>query len=315
MRYDPDYSADIAVVTVNYNSACHTIRCVKSVLSYCFEELKIQVVVIDNGSDDLDFLRLHEISENSRVIMHRSPQNLGFAAANMLALQLVSPKYIFFLNNDCVLKNNVFEFFFKFMEERPACAMCCGLLVDSNDNPTKSWDYLPDVLPKLIGKAAYRITRFGDFKDPKVFSTEAQRVEVIGGCQMFIRSEHFNELGGFDCNFFLYSEEEDLAFRVKQAELEAWIVPEARVFHLGGGSTQRTIEIRREFLISFFYFYRKNYGLWSEAIVRLVYVLRYGARMFSDRDALCLAWFILKGPHLGNSLKHKQKIKYLRRTA
>lgn len=309
-RSENRLKCDVAVVTVNFNSSSHTIACVQSVLGAAGTRFDTRVVVIDNNSEDDDFGQLTALSDDPRIVLHRSPQNIGFASANMLALQFVLPQYVFFLNNDCTLQNDVLSILLNFMQRHSACSMCCGLLIDADGHPVKSWDYFPDVLPKIFGRALYRLTRFGRYRNPKVPPSEPQKVEVISGSQMFIRMRAFSDLGGFDTNFFLYCEEEDLAARIARAHGEVWLVPEARVHHIGGASTVRSLEIRREFLISLLYFYRKNYGFVASISIRIIYFLRYARRVFHDAEAGRLSVFLLAGPQLHHSMRHSQKINW-----
>lgn len=307
-RLDAREKCDVAVITVNFNSSSHTIKCVQSVLDAAGTRQDMRIVVIDNNSSVDDFDRLQILKQDPRVMLHRSPQNIGFASANMLALHFVLPEFCFFLNNDCTLKGDVVSILLGFMREQQGCSMCCGLLVDENGVSVKSWDYFPDVLPKIFGRAIYRLTRFGRYRDPKIAPDRPQRVEVISGSQMFIRMSVFSDLGGFDTNFFLYCEEEDLAARIAHANGQVWLVPKARVHHVGGASTSRSLDIRREFLISLVYFYRKNYGLLTSLLIRIIYFFRYAKRIFYDKEAGHLSLFLLKGPQLHHSMRHSQKI-------
>jgi GT2 family glycosyltransferase len=308
VQLDARQKCDVAVITVNFNSSSHTIACVESIQAFTNTRLDVKIVVIDNNSSDDDFEQLKSLRNAPRVMLHRSPQNIGFASANMLALQFVLPEYVFFLNNDCTLKNDAASILVSFMQKHAACSMCCGLLTDEHGYPVKSWDYFPDVLPKIFGKALYRLTRLGHYRNPKVAPCGPQKVEVISGSQMFIRMSVFSDIGGFDTNFFLYCEEEDLAARIARRKGEVWIVPEARVHHIGGASTRRSLEIRREFLISLLYFYRKNYGFLASLSIRIIYFLRYAKKAFHDSEAIWLSIFLLIGPQLHHSMRHSQKI-------
>ena len=96
------------------------------------------------------------------------------------------------------------------------------------------------------------------------------QVDVVSGSQMFIRAEHFFKIGGLDTIFFLYCEEEDLALRFSNANYKTYLVPQAHNYHLGSASTEKNLAIKKEFYISFLYFYRKHYGVLSTVMIRII---------------------------------------------
>ncbi len=75
---------------------------------------------------------------------------------------------------------------------------------------------------------------------------------------MFFRRSVFADAGGLDTNYFLYCEEEDICLRLKNRGHTIFYVPSAVISHLGGGSTERDINIEKEFYISLFYFLNKK---------------------------------------------------------
>jgi len=296
---------DVAVVLVNYNSAKHTISCVESILAMSRNDFDFKVIIIDNCSD-LDEFEPVLALESNKVSVFRSVRNVGFASANMLGVQACSASYYFFLNNDCIFINDVIGCLRAFMERQPGVGICSGITCSTNGEPQKSWDYLPAIWEKLLGKGFHRLSHFPHYRNPKEPVIRPIRVEVLSGSQMFIRAEMFYRAGGFDTNFFLYCEEEDIAFSMRNIGAELWLVPDAAVIHYGGGSTIRSINIRKEFLISLVYLYRKHYGVSASLLIRLIYFLRYIKRAFTDIDSLSLAFFLLRGPHLCESFRHRQ---------
>jgi len=133
-------------------------------------------------------------------------------------------------------------------------------------------------------------------------------VEVVSGCHLFIRQEVFDAIGGFDINFFLYCEEEDLAFRVHYSGYEVFVVPQAKNRHIGGASTSKNIDISKEFVISFLYLYRKHYGFLKTLFLQIFLLLRYLKKSTKNRANLQVVSLLLRGAHLKYSLRHKQAI-------
>ena len=125
---------------------------------------------------------------------------------------------------------------------------------------------------------------------------------------MFVRSEIFDDIGGFDTTFFLYCEEEDIALRIANAGYFTYLVPKARNIHIGGGSTAPSMAIRKEFYISFMYLYRKHFGLIKQQSLKLILTLRLLKKSLTSLDNFKLCLFVASGADQKHSLKHKQKI-------
>ena len=133
-------------------------------------------------------------------------------------------------------------------------------------------------------------------------------VDVVSGSQMFVRAEYFFEIGGLDTIFFLYCEEEDLALRFKKAGYKTFLVPQAKNYHFGSASTKKSLEIKKEFYISFLYFYRKHYGFIKYSMLKILFTLKLLKKSLKDKNNFKLAVFVATGAHLKHSLRHAQKI-------
>ena len=91
--------------------------------------------------------------------------------------------------------------------------------------------------------------------------------DVLPGTAFMIRKDLFNGLGGFDENFFLYFEESDLFKRVKEEGYKLYILPKARLTHFWAVSTPPSDKIRKIFRESRFYYFKKNFGIFSALLV------------------------------------------------
>lgn len=306
---------DVAVVVINYNSSAHTIQCLNSICENTRPGVTYQIIVVDNASVEDDYRKLHKAigaMEKHRVItLARSRINLGFSGGNMLGVQLASAHYYFFLNNDCVLKNDCISILYQFCEENPFAALCSPQLIGVDGAPESCVGYFPTLSTKLFGNAVRKLSRkASDFNKRSVY-TSPVKVDVVSGSQMFVRASAFDEIGGFDIAFFLYSEEEDLSLRLHKRGYDAYLVPAARNLHWGGGSTVRSYDIEKEFYISFLYFYNKHYGFLKTRILSLVFFLRLMRKGFSHPNNFKLAVFVLSGASLKHSMRYKQQIQSL----
>ena len=311
-QINPDTEYDIAVILINYNSSDFTIDCILSILQQSKSDLSYGVVVIDNASEKEDYRNLHDglsqFDEQLRLHLFRSKINTGFSTGNMMGIQLISAKYYFFLNNDCRLQNDCLNILFDFCEKNTETALCSPQLYKENGDHQPCFDYFPYLVTKILGLGILKLSYGKRFIKRKGIYDHPVRVDIVSGSQMFIRSDIFNEIGGFDTTFFLYCEEEDLALRVSRKGYSTYLVPEAKNIHKGGGSTVPSMDIRKEFYISFLYFYRKNFGFIKQQALKFILTLRLLRKSFTSLENFKLCIFVASGAHFKHSLKHKQQI-------
>ncbi len=311
-QLNPDTVYDVAVILINYNSSNYTIECITSILQQTNSELTYGVVVVDNASETGDYRNLVEnlsqFSDKLPVHLFRSRINTGFATGNMLGVQFISAKYYFFLNNDCRLQNDCLDILYKFCENNTDTALCSPQLYNEHGDHHPCFDYFPVILTKIFGLGILRLSYGKRYIKRKAIYTQPVQVDVVSGSQMFIRASAFNQLGGFDTTFFLYCEEEDIALRLAQGGYKTYLVPEARNIHKGGASTVASLDIRKEFYISFLYFYRKHYGFLRQQLLKLILTLRLLRKSLFKPDNFRLTLFVAAGAHSKHSLKHKQEI-------
>ena len=309
---NPSSVYDVAVILINYNSSSYTIECIASIIQQTGDDLSYGIIIIDNASETDDYRNLTDnISQFDSEVplqLFRSRINTGFSTGNMLGVQFISARYYFFLNNDCRLQNDCLGILYNFCEQNPNTALCSPQLYNEKGEHHPCFDYFPFILTKIFGLGILRITYGARYIKRKGIYKEPVRVDVVSGSQMFIRAEAFNDIGGFDTTFFLYCEEEDIALRLARKGYTAYLVPDARNTHKGGASTTPSFNIRKEFYISFLYFYRKHFGFVRQQLLKLILTIRLLRKSLTSMENLKLAWFIASGAHSKDSLKHKQKI-------
>ena len=303
---------DVAIILINYNSSDYTIKCINSIKSTSCNDLTYKIVVIDNASETDDFRKLADhVSANNNensIQLYRSKINLGFSAGNMMGVQNIDADYYFLLNNDCILQNDCIGILHRFCEHNEQVALCSPQLLDSNDTPIPCINYFPTLKTKIFGSGILSLSHNIKHIRRKEKYVNPVQVDVVSGSQMFVRADHFFEIGGLDTIFFLFCEEEDLALRFNKAGYKTYLVPQARNYHLGSGSTIKSLAIKKEFYISFLYFYRKHYGVINTFLIKVILSLRLIRKSLKDKDNLKLAIFVMSGAHFRHSLRHIQKM-------
>ncbi|MCL4459989.1 MAG: glycosyltransferase family 2 protein [Chloroflexi bacterium] len=272
---------DLAIIIVNYN-VCDLLRdCLKTVFS-SEGGFSYEVFVVDNASKDGSVTMVSREFPQARLI--ESPFNGGYAYANNLALRVILdgypslpavddetssalPRYILLLNPDTALSLYVLRDMIQFMDSHPDAGAAGPQLIRPDGSldlacrrsfPTPAVSFyrmlgLSKLFPRSRRFARYNLT----YLDPD----DVAEVDSVVGAFMIIRSSMWRQVGLLDESFFMYGEDLDLAYRIKQRGWKVLYNGKVKVLHYKGESSRQdswrpVIEFYRAMLI----FYRKHYA-------------------------------------------------------
>jgi GT2 family glycosyltransferase len=249
---------DVSIIIVNYNTKTFLKQCLESIFAKT-KDITFEIIVVDNNSTDGSQQMLKD--EFPNIILIESSENLGFGRANNLGAKSATGKYLIFLNSDTILLNNAIKIFFDFMNNYPEVGICGGNLYDENKKPAHSYSRLPGIIQEL--KRLLLISNINYFNNTR----KPKKVGYITGADLMIKADIFNRLNGFDSDFFMYYEESELTYRVKQEGYKVYCVPQAEIVHLEKKSSSNN-EIRLEMIFkSCKIYYKKTHGsLYQTAI-------------------------------------------------
>lgn len=282
---------DVSIIIVNYNTLNLTKDTIDSVLEKT-KGISYEIILVDNASKD-GSIKFFEKNYKDKIIFIKNKENLGFGRANNKGIEIAKGKYIFLLNSDTLLINNAIKILFDFMEENKKCGICGGNLYSINFEPMHSFkNKLPDIQSEfheyinMFEKVKEKVLKKeNDFN----FSLLPKEVGYITGADMLIRKEILNEIKGFDEDFFMYSEEAELTYRVKNKGYKVYSVPDAKIIHLEGKSTKIKVKKIEMQLDGKYKYYQKTYG--KEACKKLYIISQIG---FFIRAILTLKFDYLK---------------------
>lgn len=302
----------VSVIIINFNSSGFTAACLKSLQAHTAAGLAYEIIVVDNNSDPEDYrLLVESCREAQEVKIIRSIINLGFSGGNMLGLQAARGQYLYFLNNDCEVLNDNLSLLYGFMKARPEVGICTGQMYDGNLDFHHSFGYFPTLSLRLLGPSLLRLFSPEKYPEKKIKYQQPLPVPSITGAAMFIDREKFAVIGGFDTTYFLYCEEEDVCWRMRQAGYEVFLVPAAGFKHHMGKSTTRNFAVELENYISLLYYHRKFNSYPAYLVLKLLYFFKNIKKVFRNRLYGKLAFYILAGAPMKYSLKHKQRLRFL----
>ena len=269
---------DVSVIIVNYNTLELTKNTINSVIEKT-EDINYEIILVDNASTD-GSIEYFEEKYRNKIIFLKNKENLGFGKANNRGIEIANGKYIFLLNSDTLLINNAIRIFYEYMENNLNVGVCGGNLYDLNLKPAHS--FLPE-LPYISLKTEIDIAlnfpkkiifRMKKIREDFNYLNIPKEVGYITGADMFIRKEVLEKSGNFDKDFFMYSEETELTYRIKKNNYKVMSVPEAKIIHLEGKSTKFKENKYHMFLESKYKYYYKTSSL--RDCKKLYYILQLG---------------------------------------
>ena len=302
---------DIAVILINYNSSEHSINCIRSIIEKSSKNLHYQIIITDNCSEKEDYLKLKSFCDEAtypNLELHRSTINSGFGGGNMFGVQFANAKYLAFVNNDTLLKNDCLSILKNTLENNPKIGIAGAQAYKENGDFMISLDHFASPAREIIGRSFLESINPKKYPKRKKKYTNPLQVNFVPGSFMFVRATDFDEVGGFDTNIFLYYEETDLCIRLAKKSKFAFLIPEAEFVHFHGASTGKSLAIKKELKISLLYIMRKHYGFFGHKIVMAFLIVKYFFSSILKPKNWTLFFLILTGAPLSKSLKTKQKI-------
>lgn len=208
--------------------------------SECIESIKkiptnhnYEIILVDNASTDDSKLKF-SCRDDIKYIYNTS--NLGFGQANNIGARYASGKYLFFLNSDTYIKENVLDKLYDYMEKKQEYAACGAQLLWPNGKLQRSVYQFPDITEML---KIYLSPSFS-YKDSNILISSIDSNHFICGAAIFIRTSIFKNIGGFYEKYFMYYEETDLFYNLKKKGYSFSMLNTVSIFHYNGGSQTGT---------------------------------------------------------------------------
>lgn len=232
----------LSVIIVNYNVKYFLEQCLLSVRK-AVEEIEAEVFVVDNNSVDGSCEMVQERFPEVQLIANK--ENSGFSVANNQAVKQSTGEYVLLLNPDTLVEADTFQKCLDFMDEHPDAG---GLGVKMVDGKGR---FLPESKRGLPNPAAafYKIfglsalfpgsKRFGRYHLGYLNNDEIHEIDVLSGAFMLMRKTVLNKVGLLDEAFFMYGEDIDLSWRIKQGGYKNYYFPETCIIHYKGESTKK----------------------------------------------------------------------------
>ncbi len=244
---------DVGVVVVAHNSLPWLERALESVRGH-------ETIVVDNGSTDgtADFVR--ERFPDVRLV---EQENRGMGGGNNVGMRLASGRYFLLLNSDAWILRDGVERLVEFADAHPEAAVVGPRLLNPDGSLQRSvrgfptlWRLATEYL--FLRKLAPRSRLLNSFYAGDFDHDELREADWLYGAVLLVRRDATDDVGLFDEDFFLFSEEVDWCYRFRQAGWQVLFYPGAEAVHVGGASHGG--RLYTENLRGHLRFFAKHYG-------------------------------------------------------
>jgi GT2 family glycosyltransferase len=278
----------VSVSIASFNTRALLRECLRSLEERRAEAgIEIEIIVVDNGSRDGSVEMVRE--EFPQVLVIEAGRNLGYGAANNLALREARGEFVWVLNSDTTIEPDTIAAMIRWMRERPECGAIGPRLI-LPDGSTQSTSCARDpslwavfceqtFLDKLLFGGRYS----GSYAPSNWSFDEPREAPQLCGASLFVRREAWLSAGGFDESYFMYMEDADLCVRLREAGWSLWYLPPARVRHHLGASSQAAWRERARMVFHYnlgrLIFFSRSRGRTVAHVLRLVLSLGALARL------------------------------------
>lgn len=257
-------SVDVSIIIVNYNTCRLTMDCLRSVYD-SVTDFSYEIILVDNNSHDESIEMISREFPNVNLIANED--NTGFARANNQGMEVASGRYVLLLNSDTVVRQDTLETMISFMDGRLdlGASGCKIILPDGSldkackrgfPTPAASFYYAFGFSKLFPDRPRFNGYQLG-YLDPD----QDYPVDCLVGAFMLLRRETIDQVGGLDEEFFMYGEDLDWCYRIKEAGWGIYYYPQTTIVHLKGGSARRRpFKIVYEFHRAMILFHRKHYS-------------------------------------------------------
>jgi len=270
----------LSVIILNYNVRYFLELCVLSVEN-ALQNIEAEIIVVDNNSQD-DSCEMMQ-SRFPKVKLIQNKENLGFPKGNNIGVSHAQGEYICILNPDTVVAEDTFEKVLAFSKNQKDIGIVGVKLIDGTGR------FLPEskrgiptpwvAFTKINGlyKIFPKSIHCNKYYAQHITENETGKVDILVGAFMVMKRELYDEVGGFDEDCFMYSDDIDLSYRILQKGKSNYYYHETTVIHYKGESTVKDGTYMKRFQDAMQFFYKKHF----KASVLFSAFMKVGIMFFS----------------------------------
>ena len=270
----------VSIIIVLWNNESVIRDCLKSVLDQRGESGEI--IVVDNNSSDRSAAIVEK--EFSGVKLIENESNKGFAAAANQGIRASQGDYLLLLNPDAVMSAGSLEKMFFFLKDHPDAGACGCRIEDESGKLMWSCFHFPSLSGEfweitLLSRLFPRSRLFGRYLMSYWDHNTSREVDWLTGACLMLRKEALDNAGLLDEEFFMYTEDVDLCYRLRNNRYRIYYLADTRIVHKQGNSAdQNYARMFAQRYKSRYLFFKKHYGLMRYALLKMIVLLGFAAR-------------------------------------
>jgi GT2 family glycosyltransferase len=280
---------DVSVIITNWNVGELLINCLRS-LGAGLGDIQSEIIVVDNASVDNSVELVRENFSSVKVIANS--ENIGFSRANNMGIKKSKGRYVLLLNPDTVVSSGTVEKLVRFMDSSPDAGLAgCKQIYASGELQTTCHRMITLKRECLVALGLSKIfTQIVDYGDLPMKATEPLQVDWVGGACLIVRRHLIERIGLFDEKIFMYGEDCDLCYRIKNLGYAVYYLPGLSIIHHRNQSAAKlsefysNIDHSRLYLqfVSRKYVIKKHYGNLQGNIYHVLIILAVVRKILQD---------------------------------
>ena len=263
---------DLTIIIVNWNTRDLLIDCLNSIQENLgtVPTPQTETFVVDNASSDGSAEAVR--SSFPRVHLIENRDNVGFSRANNQAAELAQGKYVLLLNPDTMLQPSAIKTMIAYLDSHDYVG-AVGPRIVNPDGTVQVSIYPQPTLLRETWRLFHldRIVPYGSYSTSILDSESPRVVDILMGVCIMLRREIVQNLGLFDEQFFVFSEDFDMCVRIRKAGWQIHWLPKAEITH---HESQSTKQIPDEMFLELYRnkvkFFRKHYGDFSATLYKVL---------------------------------------------
>lgn len=271
----------LSIIIVSYNTSEITINCLKSVFADKGLEFDLsktnpapktptEIILVDNNSTDSTLSEVKKLKYPAKVIANK--ENFGFGRGNNQGFKIAQGNYVLLLNTDTVILHSAVSQSLDWLSSHPESYGCTAQLLNTDKTIQASGGFFPnlgniftwclgiDDLP-LVNKIIKPLhPHTPAFYTHDNFYLQDHPQDWITGAYLLVRKNVLDQVGGFDPDYFMYSEELEMCYRIHQKNPQSrlWYLVGPQIIHLGGASSANKQKIFDREYQGILYFFKKH---------------------------------------------------------
>jgi len=248
---DSHDSHDVSVILIGLNARKFVVECIHSLVNAQWNSIRYELIYIDNGSSD-DSVAAVTDQFNEQVNLIANPTNIGFCPAANQGAEIAKGEYLYFINDDTLVKGAAIALTVDYMREHPNVGTVGSRLIFPDGGEQYSGRMFPNIYSSILGRRSW-LTKFLPNIKPvtdylcsdKLAKNEPFEVDWVSAAGQVVRATDFSKVGGYAEDYY-YWHEAVFCHRLKKINKRIVLHPQSVIIHYEGkGSGPRPLKAQR----------------------------------------------------------------------